>query len=231
MAKRSENMLEAFKASTAPVEEPPGKPAEPSRGAGGPFAPPPAPRAPRPPRSQRQPEGLALPANPAGIAMMVGLVLLLAMAFLLGRLSAPSVQASAPVAEDEGFRFPALPEGRETARGASSPETTLEVSEGQTEADRAFLDPANKFSIRVLEYRRTERDEVLAFAAYDHLRAKGFPVVWPRHKGNSLFVFVGAAPRQSDLDGLLRELWKTPGPGRDAKPFDDAFVVNIADNL
>ena len=229
MAKRSDNMLEAFKSSTAPAEERVGKPAKSSGGAGGPFAPP-AP--PAPSRSSGPPDGLSLFANPGAIAMLVGSVLLLAMAFLLGRLSAPAVQASAPEeVRGEGFRFPTLPEAPEAGRGTASQEPVTELAEGETEADRAFLDPANLYSIRVLEYGRTERDQALAFAAYDHLRANGFPVVWPRHKGNSLFLFVGAAPKIADLAGLLERLRTTPGPGRDAKAFESAFRVNIGDYL
>ncbi|TDJ78921.1 MAG: hypothetical protein E2O39_01200 [Planctomycetota bacterium] len=226
MAKRSDNMLEAFKSSTAPARERAGKPPKSSGGAGGPFA------QPAPPPSSGGPAWLSLAANPGGIAMLVGSVLLLAMAFLLGRLSAPSVQASAPAeVSDGGFQFPILPEAPVAKGGTTSQEPATELVEGETEADRAFLDPANLYSIRVLEYGRTERDQALAFAAYDHLRGNGFPVVWPRHKGNSLFLFVGAAPKIADLEGLLEQLRRTPGPGRDVKAYEGAFRVNIGDYL
>jgi hypothetical protein len=224
MAKRSENMLEAFKSSTAPAQERTGKPAKPSRGAGGPFAPPAA------PRSSGLPEGLSLSANPAGLAMMAGVVLLLAMAFLLGRLSAPSVEAAAPgESSGAGFQFPVLTESPGTDEVARA--TPPEVAEGATAADRAFLEPANRYTIRAVEYGRNEREQALAFAAYDQLRENGFPVVWPRHKGEFLYLFVGAAASMQDLKDVLERLWATPGPGRDKDAYEKAFVVNIEDYL
>lgn len=242
MAKRKENMLEAFQASASDgsEREAQGYPPE----AAGPFAPVsrgPAPRIePRaaPMRSRERldprPADLALApvAMPFGsVTFLVLQILLLAGAFALGRLTAPqSSQAASldPGTGSESALDPGAPAVASTPAGtapAKEEEPQAEVDQ-HTEFDRAFEDPENRFTIQVVQYRDTEWQQSLAFSTYDFLFNRGLPVVKPVALGGNIFIYVGAARTQADLAQTLEIVHNTPGPQNSKDAFKSAWIVN-----
>lgn len=97
---------------------------------------------------------------------------------------------------------------------------------GLTGADRAFFDPAMKYTIMAIVYERNTTNESLAWEAYDLLAAKGFPVVQPVPVEQRIFIFVGAAETVAELKTLKGELRSLKVGGSGQKEFHDAFVVN-----
>jgi hypothetical protein len=101
-----------------------------------------------------------------------------------------------------------------------------------TEDDRLFMLPANKFTIRVIQYDANEANLERARATAEHLRRKeGLPIVGPISMGRILVLAAGHAPKTTDLDALLRHIQALPGPPPQEKsrPFASAYVVNIDD--
>ena len=101
-----------------------------------------------------------------------------------------------------------------------------------SEDDRAFMDPANKYTIRLIQYDANEQNLERARATAEHLRRKeGLPIVGPISMGQILVLAAGHSPRISELDGLLKHVKALPGPPPQEKsrPFATAYVVNIDD--
>jgi len=235
MARRRDNMLEAFRESAEATRERASRAAPPPGGAGGPFAPPrearsPAPADSGPPQLGPPPEPMPLLLPFGGIAFLLIQVLLLAGAFALGRITAAPAGApgnGAVRAEDR-----VALQGPDEAPGelAVVPLDQAELA-GRPPADLAWMDPENKVTIRAIQYGASKREGDLAFQAYEHLLDRGFQVVTPYFSARSkqMYLFVDAAPTKAELEPILERLRRTPGPGRDEDAFASAFIVNIAD--
>ncbi len=96
-----------------------------------------------------------------------------------------------------------------------------------THADMMFQDAKMNFTILAITYTRTEAHAQLAMETYNLLHDEGFPVIHPIEKGSRIYVFVGAAEKMGDLEGLKQELQDLrSGQRREAHPFRTAYLVN-----
>lgn len=238
MAKRSENMLEAFRASAEvpdrPAPEKPKAPRAESRetspdetpaAVGGPFA-----DGERPlPTGGLEDEGLILP---MGVWTFVAAqAALLGFVFLLGRLSADQVEAGARDGAAGFVLPPQEPVVQVDAMAQTGSVPPLSVADApRTAADAAFLDPANRYSVLAITYPVSELAHHLANQSYRHLRDLDFAVITPRVRGSYLFVLVGASPTSRELEPLEQAIRNAPGPDG-GKPYADAYRVNIEDYL
>lgn len=239
MAHRQKNLLEAFSASAA-AEKSESERASGSSAAGGPFAPeaPPPEAPPRverpqlPPRKPSLSETLMHPENRGGLLVLVALGLTLA--FLAGRATVSRVAAKeggSPAATESEHARASLPTpDLETAPGGDEggrPEQELS-QEPSSPAERALLDPENRYTIKLVEYGSGDRDAELAWEAFDYLEEQGLPAAI-LGRGKRLFIVLGAAPRSADLDDLV-EIAKTmngPPPRSKKAEFFDAYVDKI----
>ncbi len=106
-------------------------------------------------------------------------------------------------------------------------EGSLAPSDPDTAADRAYWDPAMRFTVLAASYTRSPANEALAWGAYDLLGGLGFPVVKPVSKGIRIFLHVGAAASLDELDGLRDELQNLRVGPRQRPEFRTAYVINI----
>jgi hypothetical protein len=256
MAKRKESMLEAFQASAAESRSSEAKAPSPLE-VGGPFAPP-AVSSGSPgsigstgarrsgtsrPRRAREGEDPTLSPGPpplpfGSVTFLFIQILLLAGAFALGRLTG-GVQAAAGSTVGEGGAPQAEPlsaslstpqlDSSGDAEGPSLEAAAAKEVEFVTDADRAFQEPANRYSIQAIQYAnaKSELNRTLAYKTYDHLQDRGLPVVRPYRKGDNIFIYIGAAPTTSELKELLQRVKNTPGPHGSSDAFADAYLVPI----
>ncbi len=218
MSQRSKNLLEAFNQSKAPEKS--AEPVAPPRGSapkvGGPFADA-APVA-RPKEqsnlygarsdSARSPrEGLRVVVLCASIAVIF---------FFIGRVSAPSVGA----AEKAEAPAPGAP-----AQVAPTPAAAKPINlQGN---DTALVDPANQSTILACSYKFSAENKSLAMASRARLVEQGLPAsVYENQTKKQIYILVGAAPRQADLDGLLVRV-KSATSDRSQQEFKGAYAVPI----
>lgn len=93
--------------------------------------------------------------------------------------------------------------------------------------DRAFQDPANTHTVKVIEYVDSANNLDRAFRVYDDLRLSGLPAVTPLRYRGSLIVFVGAAPGADLLAGLLERVRRSPDPDGREGAYASAYVVPL----
>lgn len=212
-------------------------------GAGGPFA-----AAKGPSKKNKQgssvAQGTTLPLAPHALVLV--LILLLAGSFWLGRQSTKSGVALAGIggAPTDGMRdreqgasgeSPAVPADRGQGVASSydldeGTETKPPVpggTQGHSPADRAFLDQANKYTIRAATYRWNDRERRYAWGLHKYLSALDIPVVQPYQIGDSLYVYIGAAPHTDGLEGLLQTVIHTAGPSGEKGTFESAYIVTM----
>jgi len=200
VSQRSKNLLEAFNQSKAPEKSV--QPVTPPRGSaprvGGPFADPAA--APRPKESARPQELRARDesARPAWLAsasrgrlVLLGGVIALTF-FLIGRFSAPGVQA----ADDGAVQPPGAASGAAPGSLAGA---------GAASIEERLFDKSNKYSVLAVTYTNTPANTNLANIAWARLLELGLPAAKPYKNAdkNQLTIFVGAAPKVADLDELV----------------------------
>jgi len=238
MAKRRENMLEAFKASS----EEPAAQSQPVEGAstaaegGGLRGATPG----RPgPVSRQRPigAGLELPigAVPFVVLQLALIVLVFSIGFLSGRNSSP-VQAAGPATDESGDPVELDPRGQGPTKprgdggGGSTPGPARRDGASRTPeltaAERAFLDPANRLTIAVFSADDSEYGLQRATEVQEHLVARGFPAVPPRRWKGTVLVFVGASPTSAGVQDLLERIREVPGPDG-GQIFWDAYLENI----
>ena len=113
--------------------------------------------------------------------------------------------------------------------GALRGETSagLTASDPDTAADRAFWDPAMRFTVLAINYTRSPANEALAWDTYDLLSELGFPAVKPVSRGMRIFLHVGAAASIDELTDLRDELQNLRVGPRQTPDFRTAYVVNI----
>ncbi len=99
----------------------------------------------------------------------------------------------------------------------------------RTPAEQALLDRANVYTIKLIHYSNTEANKRLAAATARYvIEQQNLPAVVAADS-TGLYILVGAAPRQVDLDGFLARAKKMPGPPPMSKPgeFHSAYVEKI----
>ena len=235
MTYQKKNLLEAFQASAAAskarAQESASKDVP---RAAGPFA------KQSPAAPVEEPELLAHEAAPRprlqidGAHRLIVLQIVIATAaFFLGRASVATVDASTDGPREPETSASASERPAESSKAAAkapvaSPASSSQVSATPgTPAERALLDPANKYTVKLVEYEKGT-DDAVALATLQWLESKGLPAV-AKFKGARLFLLLGAAPSQKDLDELRDTAKAMAGPPPRNKPneFHDAYVVNI----
>ena len=108
----------------------------------------------------------------------------------------------------------------------------VQQGRGGSPHDKAFLDTANRFTVRAGQYSDDPRGRAEALAHYDYLTDQGLPCVMPVRSGKYLILCVGYAPKlDKGLQGLRDQLAGLRGPkGAKKPPFATAWVDNI-DNV
>jgi hypothetical protein len=242
MVVRKKNLLDAFR-QAAPEGRKSAVPSDkPASGAGGPFAPTPGPSQASSARSTEKSPSLRFESGaPTLLARILSdrrvraVVLVLALigigAYFSGRFSAkPAQAADAAVAGDAAAADAsrgALAKG--TAAGSDLVEKNQAAARMGTAADKALMDPVNKFTIQLIQYKNDDAGKKLAQETAEYLRKQAIPVVSPISLGKNVILVADAKPRTEDLTGLLKHLKLLPGPNPQDKqtPFSSALVVNI----
>lgn len=200
MSQRSKNLLEAFNQSKAPEKS--AQPVTPPRGSaprvGGPFADPAAPQRPkenpRPQELRNREEGArpALFASTSRWRLALMAAVIAGTFFLLGRFSAPGVQA----AGEAQAQAPGEPTG--VAPGDPNAGAVKSIE------DQLF-DKVNQYSVLAVTYTNSPANEKLANIAWARLLELGLPAASPYKNAakNQITIFVGAARKLPDLDGLV----------------------------
>ncbi|MBL8859433.1 MAG: hypothetical protein JNL28_13055 [Planctomycetes bacterium] len=252
MAKRRPSLLNAFKA--ADIDRPENKPVP----APAPLRPPPKrvevradeaipvrPAAPLPP--QRPPPRRAgthadppapLPPLSRGRLLMlsvVGAAILLTVILVLKFTNtSENVSAADPSAarqpEERASRSETAPARPvEAAPSTAATHPALDMTVGHTDDDRAFLDPKNRFTVRLAQYANDANGVRLAREAYKYLRGEGVPIVQPIQSGNGdhIYLCADARAKKDDLVGLCEYIKRLRGPGGQKTPFHDAYIDNI----
>lgn len=239
MVLRQKNLLDAFRQAAPEARKtatPTVSPSSPgASGAGGPFAPASSPEPRRDPASALGEFGEP-GAAPAPLvssrrlrAAIVAAVLIGAGAYLAVRLSSKSPQSgSSSAAGDAGDAGHGALSGG-LAAGADLVEKNQAAARMGTAADKALMDPANKFTIQLIQYKDDEAGRKLALDTAAFLRKQAIPVVSPISLGKNVILVADAKPRTEDLAALLKHVKVLAGPPPQDKqtPFSSALVVNI----
>jgi hypothetical protein len=226
---RQKNLLEAFTASANAEKAASEDPSVPGSPSGGPFAPGPG----REDAIERSSSSLAdtllHPENRGGLIALMGV--LITLAFLAGRMTIDEhdeTLAAAPAEPAPTGARPARTETPRTPAPAAAAAVESEPDQPITPAEKALADTRNRYTIKLIEYADKKRDEDLAWNLLNYLEDKGYAAA-SLFKGNRLFVVVGAAPNQVDLDGDLDRLRALAGPppmNREGE-FSTAYVEKI----
>lgn len=230
MVNRQKNLLEAFTASANAEKAASEDPSVPGSPSGGPFAPGPG----REDAIERSSSSLAdtllHPENRGGLIALVGV--LITLAFLAGRMTMEQRQAAHAAAPEEPSTAGAPPARTETPRPQAAPAAAeAEPDQPITPAEKALADTRNRYTIKLIDYADRDRDQDLAWSLMNYLEDQGYESA-AIYQGKRLFVVVGAAPNQVDLDEDLDALRALPGPpplNRKGE-FSTAYVEKI-DNL
>ncbi|MBL4771803.1 MAG: hypothetical protein JKY61_11850 [Planctomycetes bacterium] len=101
-------------------------------------------------------------------------------------------------------------------------------AEGQVSAaDLAFEDPMNQFTLVVDQHNNNDSGWERALASYHYLQAQGLPAIYPRTRGDVVYLLVGATERRNSLDALLKEVHGLPYLGSQSRTFSMAYSERI----
>jgi len=253
MVLRKKNLLDAFRQAAPEGRKATPPSAKSSSGAGGPFAPqvPGDPRASEPaPKIRFEPARQPAPSASQGLDTEVKLppsaierlladrtvraaVLVLALigigAYFFSRFAATPTLAADQDARGADAGKGALGSG--LAAGADLVEKNQAAARMGTAVDKAFMDPANRFTIRLIQYNNDEAGQKKARETAEFLKKQAIPVVSPISLGKNVVLAADAKARTEDLAGLLKHVKTLAGPPPQEKqtPFSTAYVVNIDD--
>lgn len=218
MSQRSKNLLEAFNQSKAPEKS--AEPVAPPRGSapkvGGPFA-----DAVPVARAKEQPKVYGVRSDAARsprerLRVVVLCASIAVIFFFVGRVSAPSVGA----AEKAQAAAPGA-----TPQPAVTPPAAKQIDvQGN---DAALIDPANQATILACTYKLSAENTTAAKVCRAQLVEQGLAAsVFQNPTKKQIYILVGAAPRQVDLDGMLVRV-KNATSDRGKQEFKDAYAVPI----
>ena len=150
-------------------------------------------------------------------------------AFFVGRASVGTpVEAGAPESNEvEGGRVVEAGSGSTKSPAANSSPAAAGNAESLNPAERALLDPRNRYTVKLVEYQKG-RDDSLAMQTLSWLQGQNLPAV-AQFQGKRLYILLGAGENQAALDELLSTAKSMTGPPPLNKPteFHDAYVVSI----
>ena len=253
MPRRQKNLLEAFSKSGVEKHQPklPGLEPKPEP------APKPKKVKPKAKAPVRRPEPVIprrsrFDVDPRRLAVLAGVIVVLLIVVAVGRFASNDVAAEGPdpasnaMLQREAETWAATPVEEPAANAGLPADTNLaETNEGSapesgadgasfyTEDDRAFYDPANRFTVRVIEFRNDERGKNLAWNCYYYLRDEGLPAITPLGQGSSIILYVGASSNTGELQKVAEYISGMRGPPPQSRPgeFDGAYLVNIEDQI
>jgi hypothetical protein len=165
--------------------------------------------------------------------MLLGIVAVLAVvcAFLLGRASVRGVAAaSTDTATNAASVAPQTPPTNEAINAPAAAAPQVEADrQARSPAEQALLNPANVYTIKLLEYSRSETNQARALETLRYLTdVVQFPAC-VTSTSSRIVILVGAAPKQSELDALLSRAKTIAGPPPLSRPaeFHDAYIDKI----
>ena len=216
MSNRGKHLLEAFSSGANPAAPPP--------------APTPLPQAAR----ASVPSPLLASAGPLRLRasqwqlLILLQVVLLVVAFLLGRRSARTAEAAAR-GEPDTTEAPAAQRAPEPASPAPAANDPRAVANLREAAENALRDRSNVYTIKVIEYADSAANQQRAAAACAYLtNVHGLPacVTITGTTASRLHVVVGAAPDTATLE-QVRDIVRSidgPPPTSIAREFHDAYA-------
>jgi len=240
MANRGKHLLEAFKTAGPGASPPPSSASAPrsaSAPSGGGLSAHPA--------ASSSPYGAptVISLNAPQLRLFGLVVLLLCVVtFLLGRMSVSrGAQAAESGAADKAAPneaaaqvAPNVPPPSQAAPAAQPPVAApaggqpVVDSQAREPAEQALLDRKNVYTIKLVHYSNTQANQRLAAQTAQYIRAQNLPAVVATD-GAGLFILVGAAPRQVDLDAYLAQVKRLAGPPplNRAGEFASAYLEKI----
>lgn len=237
MVVRKKNLLDAFQASAPEGRSAARRPGGARTSAGGPFAPAGAPAESGSKTVPNWPAGTRLPIwrrwlgdRSVRIALGVGL-LCIALAYWLGRQQGPAVEAGEAPAVPSGpgalLRAGAVPPPAQSE--AELARQNLATAQAGSTHDQQFMNPANKYTVRVKTFKNDAAGTAAARALHEYFVKENLPVILPISQGKSCVLYVGHDAKKKDADSLAKHIQGMRGLGSESKKlaFEDAYVVNI----
>ncbi|MBL6721772.1 MAG: hypothetical protein ISQ08_10230 [Planctomycetes bacterium] len=204
-------------------------------------------------RPSKAPATAASPRRlPLGTAAFIGLqMVLLAAAFGVGWLAAggevPGRRAPAagsasveptPLAQATFELLPTAPRpsaapsragsSRGAGAAAQAPAPRQAPSAATSAADRALRDPANRYTVQVVQYPSTSpKHRGYAEDTFQRLVEAGLPACTPLEVEGALFLVVGAAPTTAALADLRKRLASLPDPRTGRPMFNSPYEIRI----
>jgi hypothetical protein len=166
--------------------------------------------------------------------LVLGAVVLLALGFVLGRITAEpeGVQAGEPRTGEPGAgaTWSAEDRGARPAPMPVPPAIVEPAGGGLSVPQQKLIDPANRFTTCAILYDDNDQNRQLASVTAGHLIQSGFTdtVAYPYDNGERavIYVLVGMAPDYDTVAEQLVRLKQTNGPGG-RRDFESAYVVEI----
>jgi len=152
--------------------------------------------------------------------------------YFAGRFAAKPTRAAgdpAPGSVEADPATGALSDGR--AAGENLVERNQAAARMGSAVDKAFMDPANRFTIRLIQYKNDAAGQQRAQETAEYLAKQAIPVVSPISLGKNVILCADAKPRTEDLARLLKHVKQISGPPPQSEPtpYSSAYVVNIDD--
>jgi hypothetical protein len=95
-------------------------------------------------------------------------------------------------------------------------------------ADRALRDPANRYTVQVVQYPSTSsKHRGYAEDTFQRLLEAGLPACSPLEVEGALFLVVGAAPTTAALADLRKRLAVLPDPRTGRPMFNSPYEIRI----
>jgi hypothetical protein len=159
--------------------------------------------------------------------LVVVAVLALVCAFVLGRASVSGVAAAPGGVEPESAQPQDAP--RSEVPASIAPAVVPPDAQPHSPAEQALLDQRNVYTIKVVEYYRSELNIERARETLRYLtEVQGLPAC-STTTSTRIYVLIGAAPAKTELDQLLLKVRTMAGPPPLSRPaeFFDAYPEKI----
>jgi hypothetical protein len=166
------------------------------------------------------------------LALVAGVVCIAALVWLKPRASVDAGEPSGAVSSAGALLRPS---GDATSASTASADElakrNLATAQAGSLHDQQFMNPLNKFTVRVKTFGNDAAGQAAARALHQYFVKENLPVVLPIGQGKVCVLYVGHDEKKKDADKLASFIQRMSGPASDAKklPFADAYVVNIDD--